>query len=257
MPADDPREPRFDTTPAPRLGPADPLRSQTPRYEHQEPEPAAEPSWMSYRMVAGGIAVAVVLAGSLVYAIGNRGSAPAPISAPPSPPAPTAEAPTAGPETPPAQPATPPAASAPAATPVPAPAPTPASPPSAVAPAPVKPAPAPPETLHPAAPPAKTAVVPQEGPKHHRHTAESSGNWLVQVGAFHAQDRAQAAADALVKHGWPAHAVRGHEDWFLVEVTGYKTRADAEAASQKLAAKEHVDTLVRQVRRGTGTPTSP
>ena len=244
MPADDPREPRFDTTPAPRLGPADPLRSQTPRYE--QPEPAPEPSWMNYRMVAGGIAVAVVLAGGLVYAIGNRGSAPASPSSQPSP----AETAAPAPATPPAaQPTTQPATPAPA--PAPAPAPVPAPPPAAVAPGPAKPATAPPETLHPAAPPAKTAVVPQEGPKHHRHTAESSGNWLVQVGAYHAQDRAQAAADALVKNGWPAHAVHGHEDWYLVEVTGYKTHTDAEAASRKLAAKEHVDTLVRQVRRGT------
>jgi cell division septation protein DedD len=256
MPADDPREPRFDTTPAPRLGPADPLRPPPGRQLAAGPEPDETPSRLNLRTVAIGVGIAVLLAAGLVYGLGHHGSS---SPTPPTTPPPQTTAPAS--QTEPAPATSPAPEAAPSAAPGPAPAPTQAPvspPPPAAAPTappatvPAKPT-APPTSVHPAQPPPKTAAVPQEGPKHRRRTAESSGDWLVQAGAYQTRDRAQVATQALIKHGYPAHTVAAHEGWFLVEVTGFKTRADADAAAGKLAANEHVPTLVRQVRRGTAT----
>jgi cell division protein FtsN len=241
MPADNPREPRFDTTPAPRLGPADPLRpGQTPPPEPPvagEPEGGVPP--LSPAKIAAGIMVALALVGGIVYAAHREPTPavpPAPAPAAPAPaPEPSAPAPAPVLETPPpAAPAPPPAV-------------TPAPAPAQVA----RPSPAPAAANRPTAHAhGKPAVaVPQDGPKHRRRTVETSGDWLVQAGAYHSRDSARAVAETLVKHGWPAHAIQGHGDWFLVEVTGYKTRSEADSAATRLAGKEHVPTLVRQVKR--------
>jgi cell division protein FtsN len=129
---------------------------------------------------------------------------------------------------------------------------SPSAPPAAALP-PVQPV-APPAPLHAAPGHGKTSTeaVPPNGPKHRRHSVAESGAWLVQAGAYHSQDRAQLVADTLVKHGWKARVVQGHDNWVLVEITGYKTRADADAAATKLAAKEKVPTLVRRVPQKPG-----
>jgi hypothetical protein len=232
MSIEDPREPRFDTPPAERpppaerLGPADPLGE--PRLA-PEPSVAAPRSWLP---LAGGVAAAVVLAGVIVTWT-HRGSAPSSVPA-------VAEAPSPVPAATP-EPASPPATPAPAAiaqTPAPAP----------VAPPPARPAvTAPPPQVPAARAPVKHAAVPSNGPKHKRRVPGPATPWLVQAGAFKSRDHARAIAASLIKRGWNARTNAQSDGWVVIEVTGYKTRAEADAAATKLASKERLPTLVRRV----------
>jgi cell division septation protein DedD len=250
MPEDDPREPRFDTTPAPRLGPADPLRGRREAPEEPPAEEAAEPHpALTIRMVVAGIIGAAILTSGIVYAV-RRSAVP---TAPPPVTVPQASAPQPAPTVAPAE--TPPPPPAPVTPPPPA-APPPSPPPAAIGPKPIiapSPAPAiaPPPALHPAHPPhpdkPPAAAVPSSGPKHRRRSTEENGDWLVQVGAYRTQDHADLIVDTLSKHGWKPHTVKGKEGWILVEITGYRTHDEAATAAGQLAAKEHVPTLVRRV----------
>jgi cell division protein FtsN len=272
MPADDPREPRFDTTPAPRLGPADPLQSRRPPVEEPPEEPGGALSAINGRTLTIGLGAAAILTLGIVWAVRHQSSpppAPPPAASAPATSAPaetgSSESPTPAQTTTPAQtpaqaPAPPAPSSAAPAQPVsrppaaPAPAALPAPPPSKPAAAkPAAPADAAPAPLHPSAQHGgKTAAVAPSVPKHKRHGAAEAGDWLVQVGAYRTQDHAALIVDTLTKHGWKAHTVKGHSGWILVEITGYRTKAEAQAAATSLAAKEHVPTLVRQVVPKTG-----
>jgi cell division septation protein DedD len=260
-----PREPRFDTTPAPRIGAADPLRAPP---EPEEAPPAPAP--LGLKTLGIGVGLAVALAVGIVWAT-HRGSEPAPPAETPAPAASAASADSAPPAPDAAPAANPPAAPVAAAPPVTQPPPPVSAPaPAPQAPAPAKPAAprpapppvvaaAPPATLHPAHPHAKgeVAAVPPNGPRHKRRAASEAppgGPWLVQVGAFHTEDPAREVADKLVRHGWKARTVHGRNGWVLVEIAGYKDRPAAEDAARKLAANEHVPTLVRQLARPAADP---